>query len=112
MSSPHQNRPPVYIEDLAGNEAGMVRTQEEDRRGDLFWAGDTAQRDLFQHTTAHLGLFECRRRHFGIDPSRRYAVHIDAVTRQFRREPLHHADYRALGGGIIAMVGLAALPGG
>ena len=50
--------------------------------------------------------------HVGIDPPGGDAVYIDAVGRELGRQGLGHADDRALGRGIIAVKGFAALAAG
>src|ERR1700747_3017938 len=46
-----------------------------------------------------------------MNPSRGDAVNVNTIWRQFRREPLDHADQRALGRGVIDMKGFASLSG-
>src|SRR5438105_15619692 len=101
----------INVENLAGDEAGVLSTQKKNGRGDLFWRGGAAQRDGGINFFADDGIVERRRGHVGGDPAGRDAVDADAMRGELGGESFDHADDGALAGGIVAVERFAALPG-
>src|SRR5579863_4409038 len=102
----------IHVEHFAGDEAGMRRTQEQDRRRDFFRRSHPSEWNRSKDPGAALRIIQRRHRHVSLHPSRSHAIYIDAIAGQFGGKPLDHADERAFAGGVVAMKRLAALSGG
>src|SRR5579859_2329919 len=107
-----QNRTAVYVEDFAGNKAGVLGAEEKHGTSDLLRLADAAHRNRASNLFAAFGIGNGGRTHVGVHPPRGHAVHVNARRRQFGGKAFYHADDRTLGGGIIAVVSLAALAAG
>src|SRR5207248_4495238 len=101
----------INVENLAGDEAGVLSTQKKNGRGNLFRRGGAAQRDGGINFFADDGIVERRRGHASGHPAGGNAVDANAVGGKLSGESLDHADERALAGGIVAVQGFAALSG-
>src|SRR5436190_15466050 len=112
LSSSHQHRAAVHVEDLAGNEASQWSTKKKDGRGDLLGSAHASERYFGENFICHGPIVERRSRHIGVHPTWSNTVHIDMMRRQLSGETFDHADDRAFGRRVIGMKRFAPLPGG
>src|SRR6266542_6762975 len=92
LSSSHQHRAAVHVEDLAGNEASQRSAKKKDGRGDLFRRAHASQRYFGENFLCCGPIIERRFRHIGVHPTWSNTVHIDMMRRQLGGETFDHAD--------------------
>src|SRR5271157_3555129 len=109
FSLSNQHCTAVDIKDLAGDESGVLRTQEQDWSCDFLRSADPAERDCAKHPFATVGIAQRSSRHVRGHPTRRDAIDPNAERRQLRRKSFGHADERTLGCGVVAVSSLTAL---
>src|SRR5262245_45266343 len=102
----------IDAQHLAGDPAGIVRGEEQDRMGDVLGAAETLQRDRVDQaalTFLAIGLPLPLGRRVGADEARRHIVDRDAPGPEFVGELPGQADLRRLGGGVGLDAGQADL---
>lgn len=109
---PTSTDPPFTLKTSPVMNPACFGTQEQDGRGNLFRRRDPSQRNGGEDLLAPFGISERAGRHGSIHPARRDAVHVNAVWYKLGGKAFCHADDRALGGRVVAVVVLTALAGG
>src|SRR5512144_1327344 len=113
LRSPTQHTPAVHVEDLPGDVTGQRGAEKHDRPCDVLGAGHPAQRDPALDLAPSLpAVPRVRQRgHLGVDPPGGDAVDGDAWG-ELDGERLGEGDDGPLGGSVVGMKRLAALPRG
>src|SRR5271165_2248081 len=70
----------IHIEDLAGDEAGVFRAEEQDGGGNLLRRANASEGDGATDFIAAVRVIERRLGHVGVDPTGGHGVHVDAVV--------------------------------
>src|SRR5690349_4866579 len=101
----HHRHPTVHAEDLAGNERGLVRSEESDGVGNFFRRSLARQGDHFQKRGQGFWIHQFK--DFSINESGSNGIDRDITRSDFSCKRLGKSDLPAFGSRVIRLPGVA-----